>query len=119
MLALILGMGKDKAMLNAIVMLKEPGWGGGKAWKVIKELDLRFSPSNTITLMEMEEEIAKIKLGRNKDPETIADKLTAIQVQYDAILSDEKRAAVMIKAGCVNYASTITALCRLMQKTKG
>ena len=66
----------------------------------------------------MEEEISKIKLSRNEDPETIVDKLAAIQVQYGAILSDEKRAAVVIKAGRANYASTITALCRLMQKTE-
>ena len=69
--------------------------------------------------MEMEEEISKIKLGCNDDPETIVDKLAAIQVQYGAILSDEKRAAVVIKAGRANYESTITALCRLMQKTEG
>ena len=69
--------------------------------------------------MKMEEEIAKIKLGRNEDPETIVDKLTVIQVQYGAILSDEKRAVVVIKVGRVNYASTITPLCRLMQKMEG
>ena len=90
MRALILGIGKNKAMLNAITMSKEPGWSGGKVWKVIKELDRRFSPSDAIGLMEMVEEIAKIKLGHNEDLETIVDKLAAIQVQYGAILLDKK-----------------------------
>ena len=68
----------------------------------------RFAPSDAIAEMNMEDELAKLKINGKDDPRGIDDEIAKIKMRYGVPLSDSRKAAIIMRAGRKNYASTLT-----------
>ena len=68
----------------------------------------RFAPSDAIAEMNMEDELAKLKINSRDNPRGIDDEISKIKMRYGVPLSDDRKAAIIMRVGRKNYASTIT-----------
>ena len=111
-----LGMGalalvmETPQMINMIVLEQSRGteWPSGKfptVWAKIKEW---FGPNDDVAVMDMEDELCKIKLHNKKDPKNLLNDIAAVEVRYRCVLSPDKKAAVVVCTGKFNYAAVIT-----------
>ena len=58
--------------------------------------------------MNMEEDLAKLKINIKDDPKMIDDKIVAIKMRYGVPLLDKRKAAITMRAGKKVYASMLT-----------
>ncbi len=61
-----------------------------------------------MAVMDMEDDLCKIKLHKKKDPKDLLDDIAAVKVQYKCVLLKDKKAAVVVRAGKFDYAAVIT-----------
>ncbi len=61
-----------------------------------------------MAMMNVDEELCKIKLKKWEHPKTLLDDITAVKVQYRCKLSAYKKAAVIVRASKFNYAAVMT-----------
>jgi len=116
--ALILGM-KDNKMLNVLQQSKTEAWPSGLAWLAIELLEQRFAPKDAMSSVEMEDQLAKIKIGKNDDPLDIDDKMAEVQIQFGCVLTEDQKLTWIIKIARGNYASEITNCTKLYNMVHG
>ena len=95
-------------IMIALECSRDKDWRSGKlrtVWAKIKE---RFGPDDNVAVMDMEDDLRKIKLHKKKDPKDLLDNIAAVEVRYGCVLSPEKKAAVVVHAGNFDYAAVIT-----------
>jgi hypothetical protein len=56
-----------------------------------------FEPEDTMAEMEMEQALAKMKLGPKKDPSKLLIKLASIECKYSLELSNSKKKAQVLR----------------------
>ena len=104
---IVLGQ-KDVKMINMIETIKTDDWPTGKAHEIWSEMRRRFAPDDDVAEMDMEDALAKIKLGAKEDPWDLNDKIAAVQIKYSHKIPDTRKATIIMRAGKVHYAA-ITA----------
>ena len=60
--------------------------------------------------MDMEDDLQKIKLQKTRDPKKLLDDIAAVEVQYGCMLTETKKAGVVIRAGKTHYASLMAMM---------
>ena len=58
--------------------------------------------------MEMEDDLRKLKLPKDKDPKELLADMAAFEVQYKCRITDIRKVAVVLRAGTRHYAVTMT-----------
>ena len=71
-------------------------------------LEERFAPDDAIAQINMEEDLAKLKVNARNNPRNIDDKIVAIKMRYGVPLLDTRKAVIIMGAGKKVYASTLT-----------
>ena len=61
-------------MINMIEMIKTDEWPTGKAHEIWTKMRRPFVPDNDVAKMDMEDALAKIRLGAKEDPWDLNDK---------------------------------------------
>ena len=67
-----------------------------------------FGPDDNVAVMDMEDDLQKIKLHKKKDPKILLDDIAAVEVQYGCVLLKDKKAAVVVHTGKFDYDAVIT-----------
>ncbi len=67
-----------------------------------------FGLDDDVAVMDMENDLCKIKLHKKKDPKDLLDDIAAVKVWYGCALSSDKKAAVVVRVGKFDYAVVIT-----------
>ena len=61
-------------------------------------------PDDAVAEMAMEDDLRKLKLPNDKDPKDLEEHIAAIGVQYSTHMTDERKLAVVLRAGMKDYA---------------
>ena len=73
---------KSNKIINVIESSKTAKYQSGVAYLIWAELESRFATDDEIAEMDMEDELTKLKIKKNKNPKDIADAIVAIQIKY-------------------------------------
>jgi hypothetical protein len=68
--------------MNMIFAAATEGWQEGEAYLVVKELMKKYRPLDTVSKIEMRQQLSKIKTKTRMDPSLLFERLTSIQNQY-------------------------------------
>ena len=80
MAMLMIAMNTDQGMSKVMQeMNRSPIFQTGQAWRVIKMIKEECRPEDDIAAMEMETEVAKIKLKKGENPKTLTEKMANIE----------------------------------------
>jgi len=71
---IVLGQ-KSTTMINMIESTKTDEWPTGLAHEIWAEFKARFAPDDDIAEMDMEEDLAKIRIGAKEDPWNVNDNI--------------------------------------------
>jgi DsbC/DsbD-like thiol-disulfide interchange protein len=71
----------DKAM-NMVFAAATKGWQEAEAYLVVKELMKKYHPLDTVSKIEMRQQLSRIKMKKEMDPSLLFERLTSIQNQY-------------------------------------
>ena len=112
---IVLGQ-KSTTMINMIESTKTDEWPTGLAHEIWAEFKARFAPNDDIAEMDMEEDLAKIRIGAKEDPWNVNDKIGAVQVKYGCTINEKRKAAIIIRAGKMHYASVLTSTSQLVRQ---
>jgi hypothetical protein len=66
--------------MNIIYAACTKSWPDGKAYLVVRELMKRYRPLDTVSKIEMRQQLSKIKMKKGMYPTVIFESLTAIQI---------------------------------------
>ena len=105
---IVLGQ-KDVKMINMIETIKTDDWPTGKAHEIWTEMRRRFAPDDDVAEMDMEDALAKIRLGAKEDPWDLNDKIAAVQIKYSHKIADTRKAAIIMRAGKAHYAAIMAS----------
>jgi predicted Zn-ribbon and HTH transcriptional regulator len=100
----------DKAM-NIVFLASTEGWEEGEAHLVVKELMKRYRPIDTVSRVEMRQQLAKIQFKKGMDPALIFEQLTSIQNQYlgpGKRLDKDELIALILDIATDEYKATLT-----------
>jgi hypothetical protein len=86
---------------------RDKDWPTRKAHRVMSALIKEIEPEDTMAEMEIEQVLAKMKLGPKKDPNNLLNKLASIKCKYSLELSDLKKKAQVLHLGGSLYSSII------------
>ena len=114
---IVLGQ-KSVAMINMIETTKNADWPSGLACDIWEEFRGRFAPDDDIAEMDMEDELAKVRISAKEDPWKVIDKIAAIQTKYSKIIDEKRKLAIIIRAGKQHYAQVMTATSQLIRHTE-
>jgi hypothetical protein len=107
----------DKAM-NMVFAAVNEGWQEGKANLVVKELMKKYRPLDTVSKIEMRQQLSKIKMKKGMDPSLLFERLTSIQNQYlgpGKRLDKEELIAIILDVATEKYRAILT----IERKIKG
>jgi hypothetical protein len=109
-----------EGLLNIIYSSRTTKWPSGLAHKVVELLHKKYKPTDMMTLVELQDEMAALKLKKNQDPSELFEQLSAIQNKYDgpnskAKPSSEMLMAAVMRAAPVEYQSALVAEPRRLQ----
>ena len=119
MMTMMIAGQESDAMINAIGQCQTPDFPLGEAHSFYTLLLERFAPSDAIAEMNMEDELAKLKINGKDDPRGIDDEIAKIKMRYGVPLSDDRKAAIIMRVGRKNYASTLTTGTQTIVLTQG
>jgi hypothetical protein len=95
---------------------RDKDWPTGKAHRVMSALIREFEPEDTMAEMEMEQALAKMKLGPKKDPSKLLNKLASIECNYSYELSNSKKKAQALRFRGQLYSSIIATTNMIYRK---
>jgi hypothetical protein len=75
-----------------------------------------FKPEDTMAKMEMEQALARMKLGSKKDPNELQNKPASIECRYSLEPSDSKKKAQVLRLGGSLYLSIIMTTTMIYRK---
>ena len=111
---IVLGQ-KDVKMINMIETIKTDDWPTGKAHELWTEMRRRFAPDDDVAEMDMEDALAKIRLGAKEDPWDLNDKIAAVQIKYSHKIADTRKAAIIMRAGKAHYAAVMATTSQVIR----
>ena len=76
-------------------------WLEGKASLVVDALYKKFSPQDTVSLVELQDELSLVSMKASDDPATLFGKLAAICNKYNNAVPQVSKAQLMAAAICV------------------
>ena len=76
----------------------------------MNKIKQRIGPDDDVAVLDMDDDLCKIKLHKRKNPNNPLEDIAEVKVQYKCVLLKEKKAAVMVRAGKFNYAAVITVI---------
>jgi hypothetical protein len=90
----------------------------GRVWKLWVELQGDFNPDDSITEIELELALSKLKLVNKKNPRKLLEEIALCEVKYRVPVSDRKKVAQLIRLGGKKYRTviTITQMCKKSKK---
>jgi hypothetical protein len=94
-------------MLNCEKRKDKMNWPNGKAHHVMSVILKEFKPEDTMAKMEMEQALAKLKLGPKKDPDELLDEFASIECRYSLELSESKKKVQVLRLGGTQYSNII------------
>jgi hypothetical protein len=97
---------------------RDKDWPTRKAHRVMSTLIKEFEPEDTMAEMEMEQALAKMKLGPKKDPSKLLNKLASIECKYSLELSNSKKKAQVLRLGGSLYSSIIATTNMIYHKKR-
>ena len=119
MAMLMIAMNTDQGMSKVMQeMNRSPIFQTGQAWRVIKMIKEECRPEDDIAAMEMETEVAKIKLKKGENPKTLTEKMANIEVRFGMPIDDKKRTGVVLRCGKDHYAESMTATSVSIRRTE-
>ncbi len=88
-------------MINVIALkhLCDTDWPSGKFPTVWAQIKKQFGPDDDMTVVDMDDDLCKIKFHKQKDPKNLLDDIAAAEVQCRCVILKEKKAAVMVRTG--------------------
>jgi len=108
---------KTPEMMNKIMLeqTRDVEWPNGistNMWNAILDDE---KPEDAIAEMKMEDDLRKIDLPRDNDPKKLLAKMAAIQVQYSCIMTESRKAAVVLRAGSTDFSVIMAMKASLVQ----
>ncbi len=84
-------------MINMIALQRnrDSNWPSGKFPTVWNKIKKHFGPDDNVAIMDMDEDLLKIKLNKWKYPKTLLDDIAAVKGQYGCELLEDKKAVVV------------------------
>jgi hypothetical protein len=100
----------DKAM-NMVFAAATEGWQEGEAYLVVKEIMKKYRPLDTVSKIEMRQQLSRMKMKEGMDPSLLFERLTAIQNQYlgpGKCLDKEELIAIILDVAIEEYRAILT-----------
>ena len=110
MVAFSMSFTTDKTM-NMVFAASTEGWEEGEAYLVVRELMKKYRPLDTVSKIEMRQQLARIKMKKGMDPAILFEKLTAIQSQFlgpGKRLDKEELIAIILDVATDEYRAILT-----------
>jgi hypothetical protein len=95
---------------------RDKDWPTEKAHRVMSALIREFKPEDKMVEMEMEQALAKMKLGPKIGPSKLLNKLSSIKCKYSLELSNSKKRAQVLRLGGSLYSSIIATTNMIYRK---
>jgi hypothetical protein len=95
-----------------------PNWPTGKASIVTTLLKAKHMPNDTMTQVEVRQEMNKIKMKKNDDPATLFEQISSVTNRYQSstsAINEEDMIAVILDAAPAEYQAVLTS----EQRVKG
>jgi hypothetical protein len=102
----------SEATMGMIFKAKTSDWPGGLAHLVMRALEQKYQPEDTITRVEMRQRLSNIKMKRNDDPATLFEQISAIENRFNTHtrhIEEEDLIAVVLDAAPQDYQSLLAA----------
>ena len=101
MAMLMIAMNTDEGMSKVMQEMKRsPVFETGQAWRVIKMIKEECRPEDDIAAMEMEAEVAKIRLKKGENPKSLKEKMASIEVRYGMTIDDKSNQSGWFTTSC-------------------
>ena len=66
-------------------------WPTGLAWDVMQRLRRKFKPDDTISVVEINSRLSKLKIKASDHPDLLFDKLAEINIAYGYQLDESRQ----------------------------
>ena len=110
----------DPSLMTLIAKSESDEWPGSIACKVMEALEEKYNPMDRISRVEMRRRLAKVKMGKKENPDTLFHQLAAIESQYNtdtAKLDMDEKIAVILEKAPVEYANVLAVEERVSGKS--
>lgn len=84
-------------------------WPKGKAYLVVKALNAKYKPTDTMSKVEMKIAMRKINMEDNEDPVTLFTHLKTIEQRFKRKLDLDDKLAVILEVCPKEYKAVLTA----------
>jgi hypothetical protein len=101
-----------ESSLGMIFKSITPNWPTGKASIVTTLLKAKHMPNDTMTRVELRQEMNKIKMKKNDDPATLFEQISSVTNRYQSSTSavnEEDMIAVILDAAPAEYQAVLTS----------
>ena len=90
----------------------------GKSPKYGLESKPMRKPDDTMTKMELDEDLRRIGLSKRKDPKLLLAKMLALNIRYGITITNTKKCAMILPAGQKDHAAVVTITSTIITTTK-
>ena len=107
-----------EALMGLIEKSKSREWPNGLACRVVERMFQKYQPEDTISKVEMRQELSKVRMKKEEDPSNMFETLLGIQNRYRTAtytVPEEELIAVVLDQAPKEYGSVLT----LEQRTQG
>jgi hypothetical protein len=96
---------------NMVFAAITEGWQDGEAYLVVKANMKKYHPLDTVSKIEMRQQLSRIKMKKGMDRSLLFERLTSIQNQYlgpEKRLDKEELIAIILDVATEEYRATLT-----------
>ena len=93
-------------------------WPTGLAWDVMKRLQAKYKPDDTISAVELNSRLNRLKIKENDHPDVLFDKLAEINIAYGYQLDPARQISEIMAKAPKKYTNTLAYTESLMEITK-
>jgi len=106
--------------MNIIYAACTKNWPNGEAYLVVRELMKRYCPLDTVSKIEIRQQLSKIRMKKGMDPTILFETLISIQNQYlgpGKKLPKEELIPIILDVATEEYRSVLSTERRMKQDT--
>ena len=99
-------------LLDMVIESQSTEWPEGQAWTVVKKLQKKYRPCDTMAMVDERIALNEIKMKKNEDPSKLFERIKAVETKYNTKtrkISEADKIAVVISQALRAYRSILTA----------
>ena len=108
---------RKKVVMRLLQSTCSDEWPSGKDYEVIKKLNKKICPTDSIASLQAETDLAAIKMSKNEDPSEFHDKLYEVKQRYPNAISEQQVRNAMIRQCRKEYTEDVVKAMSLPRST--